>query len=174
MNAICITSHLKDRRGAQNSYAVGSVKHLRLEQDLESFWHFANVPAHSIVVMLRVVGQVIQTIIHGGLEICVTDGMTVNNSWELLWLSRRRLLDHLLLQRLLRPEDLSDSVSLYAKYRGGDFDFYPRERRKDLWRRRPPLRRSRILFPNDDFDESWWFDQERAGENSVGIIAIVI
>lgn len=53
------------------SYWVWSVHHLRLELDLESTRHFPDMPGHTIVALLRLVWQAIQTVVRSGLEICV-------------------------------------------------------------------------------------------------------
>lgn len=52
---------------AEDSYRVRSVKHLRLELNLESFRHFSDVSGHIIVVVLRPVSRGIQTVVHGRL-----------------------------------------------------------------------------------------------------------
>lgn len=71
MNVIHVTRHLERREEAQDNYRVGSVKHLRLELDLESLCHFGTVPGNIIVVVLRPVCQAIKTVVQGVLEVCV-------------------------------------------------------------------------------------------------------
>lgn len=59
MNPICVTRHLSNWKESQKYYRVGSIKHFRLELDLESLRHLGDVLGHIIVVMLSLADQAI-------------------------------------------------------------------------------------------------------------------
>lgn len=67
MNAVRVSCQLEHWEKAQNSYPVGSIKHLRFKVDLELFRHFCELAGDIIVVVLRLIAQAIQMIVQGGL-----------------------------------------------------------------------------------------------------------
>lgn len=66
-----VPCNLKGRKEAQNSYTVGSLKHLRFELHIKLLCHFSDVPGYTIVVILRPGGQAKQTALHSSLEISI-------------------------------------------------------------------------------------------------------
>lgn len=82
-------------------------------------------------------------------------------------LFQRRLINDLLSQQVLQWEDFLDSILLSVDWEEGDFALFTCERRGDQWRLRPPLRRSLLSFPDDDFEDSQRSEEERSCDKSV-------
>lgn len=67
MNAIHVTNHLE----SWERLKAGSIKQIRLELDLKPLRHSGDNPGHIIVIVLRPVRQVIQTLVSNGFQICI-------------------------------------------------------------------------------------------------------